>query len=234
MADLTLEQEVERLKGVHACKNLMGTYMYMEMAGKYTEMVELFAKKTQGVAVEISNFGIWDGIEGIKKLFEAFKRHEGDRKGILTAHPITTEDVVVARDGKTGKGVWFANGIETLIVKGKPKPYYSYYRYGIDFVKEGNEWKILHFHSYLLYRKPYSVTLGIMMGSGGTGEAIPVMNIPDELKPDRPPTVQNEHGSNNVQTLTPRPPTPWPYADVDTFNERTSYINSVNSRGGMP
>jgi hypothetical protein len=226
MADLTLEQEVEQLKGVHACKNLMGTYMYLEMAGQYTEMTNLFARKTDGVAIEISDLGIWDGIESIKRLFEAYRRHEGDRIGILTVHPATTEDVKVARDGRTGKGVWFAPGIETLVIDGKLKPIYSYFRYGLDFVKEDDEWKILHFHAYLLYRKPYSITFS-MMDAMAFGDPVPSMAIPEDLKPDRPPTVQNEHGPHIVQTLIPRPPTPWPYADVDTY-EGSYYIESAN------
>jgi hypothetical protein len=210
----------------------MGNYAYLEMAGKYTEIIELFAKKTAGVAIEISDLGIWDGVEGIKKLFEAVKRHEGNRVGILNVHPVTTPDYSVSRDGITAKGVWFTPGIETLMVEGKPKAYFSYHRYGVDFVNEDDQWKIWHFHTYLIYRKPYAPMLGFMMG--GTQEVVyPAMKIPDEFKPDRPSTTQNEYHSNTVQVLIPRPPAPFPFADVETFNDRTSYIKSEMKPGGM-
>ena len=99
MAEKSLEERIERLEAVHEIQNVMGRYSYLHTAGMQEETVELWAKKTHGVVANVPSFGLYEGFEGIKRLYVgAHNCFEGDRIGQMHMHTLTTPVIEVAGD----------------------------------------------------------------------------------------------------------------------------------------
>jgi len=99
--------------------------------------------------------------------------------GKMSVYATTTQMIEVAKDGKTAKGVWLAIGTETDAgefayddVGEDPKVSgvqlsgisedgkrfmadWVWQKYGVDFVKEDDMWKIWHLHIYDIFRCPF-------------------------------------------------------------------------------
>ena len=180
MATQSLEERIQRMEDIHEIQNIMGRYEYLHTAGKQEETAELFARKTPGVTAEIANWGVYEGYEGVRKLYVGLHNYiEGDRKGQLNMHTLTTPVLEVAGDGKTAKGVWLSPGSETTKVRGKPQAFWAWCKYGVDFVKEDGKWRIWHFHVYGVFHTPYEK-------SWTESPKFERSYVPDELKTDKP------------------------------------------------
>ena len=213
MAAKSLEERVQRLEDIHAIQNVMGKYAYFHTAGLHKETAELFALKTPGVRAEIDNWGVYEGPEGIQRLYvEVHNYIEGDRIGRMHMHALTTPVIEVAGDGKTAKAVWISPGHATGPFEGELKAYWAWLKYGGDFVKEDGAWKIWHLHMYAIFLTPYD--------KSWVEATIPssAAHIPDELKADRAPTYWWTYSPTAVTENVPAPPEPY-----ETFDEETAY-----------
>ena len=130
-------------------RNIMGKYEYYHMAKMHKETKNLFAQHTEGVYIDNSSLGRYDGLEGVERFFVKFHEYlDGDKKGSLCIHTLTTEVIEIAKDGKTAKGLWLSPGLETRksLVTGKLESYWIWGKYAVDFIKEDDEWKFWHFY----------------------------------------------------------------------------------------
>ena len=69
MATKSLEERIQRLEDIHEIQNLMSRYEYLHTARLQEELAELFATKTPGVRAEIANWGVYEGSEGVRRLY---------------------------------------------------------------------------------------------------------------------------------------------------------------------
>jgi hypothetical protein len=209
------EDRIRRLEDIHEIQNLMGRYEYYHTADMQEETVELFAKKTPGVRVEMM-WGVYDGFEGIKRCYIGFHRQGGvkARIGGMGMHTLTTPVIEIAGDGKTAKGVWISPGHETHTFGEKPQAYWAWCKYGCDFVKEDGKWKIWHMHVYGIFHTPYE--------KSWTDIPPAVWQVPSEatkdVLPDRDPTTYWMYSPTSVTENVPAPPEPY-----ETFDEETAY-----------
>jgi len=214
MTKKTLEERVQHLEDIREIQNLMGRYEYLHTAGMHEETAELFAKKTPGVRAEIDDWGVYEGTEGIQRLFVGVHQYaEGDRIGHMHMHTLTTPVIEVAGDGETAKGVWISPGHATAPFEGELKAYWAWLKYGVDFVKEGGKWKFWHFHMYPIFLTPYDKS---WVGATKSTSAPP---IPDELKSDRPMSYWWAYSPTAVTENIPAPPEPY-----ETFDQKTAYV----------
>lgn len=80
---------------------------------------------------------------------------ENDGVGDMVAKAAALPYVVIADDGLSAHGVWFVPGLCCEIGKdGKVKANYFQEKNAVDFVKEGEEWKILRLDIYLDFITP--------------------------------------------------------------------------------
>jgi len=144
------KQEIENLISRHAHQRkgnaLPGSEGYIEVA----------AMKTPGVCYGVDGDYVY-GAAAQKAL-----RGEDDpvagKPGTMNMHMITTAHVVVAGDGKTGKGIFYSPGFLTEIGSdGKPKSAWDFKRYAVDFVKEDDQWRIWHFAAFTDFVTPPNV-----------------------------------------------------------------------------
>jgi hypothetical protein len=219
MSNKSLEERIQSLEDIHEIKNLMSRYEYLHTASRHQETADLFAKKTPGVRAEIGNWGIYEGVEGIQRLYvDIHKWGDRDRKGVIFLHTLTTPIIEVAGDGKTAKGVWTSPGIETSEFGTEGlKGCWAWAKYGVDFVKEDGEWKFWHIKVYGLFHCDY-YTSWVDQPSILEEQPLPTQ-IPEELRADRPPSSFWMYSKDAVTELDPVPPEPY-----ETWDDSMSFI----------
>jgi hypothetical protein len=86
------------------------------------------------------------GLENIRAYYvDKHAADLGDGIGTMNAHPISTGLVELAGDGLTAKGLWYSIGQDTTPNgDGTALAMWNTGKVAIDFVKEGDAWKIWH------------------------------------------------------------------------------------------
>jgi hypothetical protein len=218
MSDMTLEARVQRLEDIEAINQLMARRAYIHSAGMHArELDECWVKETPDPTFEPEDWGMWVGIESIRKAY--VDGAPPVEAGMMIEHTLTTGVVEVARDRKTAKGVWMSPGHETFpMPEGLPLPHWSWGRYSVDFALEHGEWKIWHLHVLTTFRTPYDQdwvdsSINRPKHFPPLGETLPGM-----YPPDRPVTFNQPYTVDAEPAYQPEPPMPY-----DTFDEADSY-----------
>ena len=135
--DLTQRQQLQRLWDIEDIKKLVHKrVIYIANNWRERELDELWTKEHAGEATFGSNTGYYTSMDSIRRWYTA-----GDRSvGYLTHHPVSTDLVEVAKDGKTARGLWYSIGQETV----PGKAMWVSGKIAVDFIKEEDAWKILH------------------------------------------------------------------------------------------
>jgi hypothetical protein len=212
-----LEQEVERLRAVHEIQNLMGRYEYLTIVGDYSAIIELYAKNTPDLFVNIGVRGHWVGKDAPRRAWENFIRKPRNA-GTLAIHPINTPVIEVAGDGKTAKAVWIANGLYATKddQTGKGQCTWEWDRYGVDFIKEDGKWKFWHFHIYRLFRCGWDDKWHNQFSE--SHEPVSPLDYTEELNPDGPPIDSYPFTLDSLPKNIPAPPEPY-----ESWDEKTTY-----------
>ncbi len=136
--DLTEAKQVQRLWDIEDIKKLIHTRVYyIANEWREQELDDLWTKTKADTASFGSNTGYYVGMESIRNWYTQI----GDRSvGYLTQHPVSTDLVEVAKDGKTARGLWFSIGQETV----PGKAMWMSGKLAVDFIKEDGQWKIWH------------------------------------------------------------------------------------------
>ena len=238
-----LEDDAAAARDHQAVENLFSRYMYLHNAFEDEQIIPLWAKEgTPGMSAQYSNLGKYTKYEKIMEY------HSGRPSpiGKLLFHYITTPVIEVAGDGKTAKGLWIVNGLESGLTapeyaKNMPEWMFEpdvevdgkkvwmhnvYLKYGIDFIKQDGEWKIWHFHCFEVARAPYSMGW-IPFADAAQDDAfnLDLMYIGENgapifmPEPDEPATAMNNtYRTDSAQKLEARIPVPY-----ETFSETFSY-----------
>jgi len=218
VTDASLEERIARLEAVHEIQNLMGRYSYWHTANMHRECLSLFAMKTPGVRAEMM-WGVYEGPEGIRRLYEGWHRHLGPAAdvGAMHMHALTTPVIEVAGDLRTAKATWVSPGHETMsfsVAAGAtPEAFWAWCKYGCDFILEDGQWKIWHLHVYGIFLAPY--------GRSWVEQPEDMIDPPPMLpehEPDRPPTTHWQYKPDREYVNEPAPPAPF-----DTFEEANAF-----------
>jgi hypothetical protein len=208
-----LELELERAKAYQEIQNLFGRYMYLHEATRNTDCAELFAKDAPGVSVEFHQMGVFNGSEGIRKLYE--ETMGGNRKGMpgmLVEHTLTTPVIEIAHDGKTAKGIWISPGHETFVRDGRAQANWMWSKYALDFVKEGGTWKIWHYQVFMTFLCPFDTP---WTDPSSTPTRPPMPNA------DGPTTYYKPYRVDGVAEYWPAPPDTY-----ETFDGSRSMVGA--------
>ncbi|MFC1901474.1 nuclear transport factor 2 family protein [Chloroflexota bacterium] len=203
------QESVKRLEAIHDIQNVMGRYMALHVPGPlWNEKLKLFALKTPGVAVEIDNWGVFEGADQVKACYEIghfdlTKEHPG----LFWEHDLTTPIIEVAGDGKTAKAVWFCPGVATRPEWDNPEKLKAFWRWlkiAAAFAKEDGKWKLWKYHVYgTFFADFYKSWVDYPVASRG---------LVKELNP-KPPTYYNPYRPDAI--MEPIPAAPEPYDTWD-------------------
>ena len=216
-----LKREVERLTAVNEIQNMMGRYEYWLTSGQYENIAKMFAKDAPGIRAELNDSGVFKGYDGAWRLYVDIHNAmtQGDNKGKLTVHSLTTPVIEVAKDGRTARALWISPGYLTAPNRengapdGSLQAFWLLEEYKVDFVKEDGEWKIWHFHLYRTFCAPYEKS---WVNSNSHDYDVPPGIFPPELAPDEPTTYYNTYTTDGVNGMVAYvPPAPEPYETWD-------------------
>ena len=172
---MTTEEMARRALDYAEIQNVMAAHVYHYRAQKQTEELEKFWSKTKEDLVYSHNERAFVGRETVYKYYseandvtrkekldaickvfpEIENKPENLGMGDLVAHIITTPYIEIAGDGKTAKGVWYSPGMCSSVgADGHLSAMRIWEKYGVDFVREDDGWKIWHFCGYIDFMMP--------------------------------------------------------------------------------
>lgn len=241
MGNLSLEERMAAYE-----KNMQKSLDYVEIQNVFalheyyhhvpTEEIEMiFARKQPDVSFG-QNWGIWVGLETIKKYYYTPSREERQKKleALRKAYPdipddieyadaggggfhmLTTPLIEIAEDGETAKGMWYTPGYLTLFSAeaNKHVAVWIFEKYAVDFIKEDGKWKIWHFNVYCDFLCHYDKSWVETSLEGGSGFSQSIA-----VEASLPPIGYEKYHTRRIQPMDfPQPPVPY-----STFSETFSY-----------
>jgi len=211
---MDLQKVILKIEAKNEVENLMGRYAYMLTAGMYDDICELFTKNQPDVRVEMS-WGVYEGYEGIIRCYAGYHKNEITGPGVMVVHALSTPVIEIAGDLCTAKAVWVSPGHITggMFAHDRVlRAYWAWLRYGCDFIKEEDRWKIWHLHVYGLFMSPFEKSWLEL------GDAHEMPELPPEYAPDRGPTYSWAYSAEIRAENVPAPPQPY-----ETFDRTTEY-----------
>lgn len=161
----TTEQLADRWFDKREIQNLAGKYVTSLLIMRDSTIFDDFWAGAEDVCLSF-NDGSYVGPDAVRGYFAAnaeitakkseFIRAQFPEKlgalsseeifgvGQLRAMPITTPVIELAEDGKTAKGIWHVQGSENGVTPYGPLSYWTLGFICIDFIKEGDDWKLWH------------------------------------------------------------------------------------------
>ncbi len=151
-----LEKRIARLEAFRDICNVQGRYNHYLATGQLAEKAhQLFAMKTPGLKAEMADSGVWEGPEGVGKLFQ----HLGTKynmPGALFVHTLLTPVLEVNGDATRARGMWNSFGMNTYIANnGSLDAMWQLGKYDNTFMKEDGKWKFLEFRWHVIFRTPF-------------------------------------------------------------------------------
>jgi len=144
---------LDKVVALNAIQNLVGRYSHLGQLKGEDTLEPLFAMKTEGVSWKTPN-----GPTGIAAMKQRFANPvETMHAGVLHMHTMFTPVIEIAGDGKTAKGVWDSFGPN--VQNGQDEGSWLQGKYGVDFVKQDDGWKIWHLQFFPVYVTPYNKSI---------------------------------------------------------------------------
>lgn len=196
-----LEQRITRLEDIHAIKQVQAAYMQLLASPRADEIANLFAQKTPGVTVEAGDSGVFEGIPGVKRMFDGLAQGHTTVVGFYVEHTAIDPFFTFSEDGNQAHVTWLSPaGIELVGSLGVAG--WGWGKYECDYVKEDGRWRILHLHWYQTFETP--------MDKGPLHHSeLPVcgtFRVPPIYPPDKPTTHFMPYSPFKMNVMLPEPP----------------------------
>ena len=237
--NLTTEQLVDRWEDQRDIKNLMGIYINHVIMNMDADIfANLWAQGREDVCYGENN-GWYVGAEAVKGFYEAnvnrnklvakllqakFPEEIGDKSddeifgiGTFRDYPVACPVIEIAADGETAKGLWYCWGSHAEVTVGGPTSNWTWGFFAVDFVREGDAWKIWH----LQFTNDVDARCGTDWGL--KAEPLPELPEFEALKEFKAPAysvaAEVRPYYNGTRALTAAPRMPEPYTTfADTFS----------------
>ncbi|MCR4842990.1 MAG: nuclear transport factor 2 family protein [Eubacterium sp.] len=240
MGSFSTEELIVRWEDQRQIKNLMGKYANCVILNREAEIFGAFWSKEKDDVYLGFNDGCYRGREVIASYYEAesertavvgkilqkkFPEQLGNLSdeelygvGPFKVRPLACPVIEIAEDGESAKGLWHCQGAYNEVETAGPVSYWTWGYFAVDFVKEGDDWKIWH----LLYVNDVDSICGQSWGKPVT----PYPDLPEfaELGEFKYPgyteekTIREYYSPTRKLTVTPRIPEPY-----GTFGDTFSY-----------
>ncbi|WP_233808849.1 nuclear transport factor 2 family protein [Paraburkholderia sp. HP33-1] len=203
-----LEARIRQSSAFIEIMNLQARFNYYLEANQTDRIVdELFAQKDPLVRCEISDSGVYEGIDQIRAFWSA--RHEIQaERGYFGTIMLRTPHVRVNQDGNTAKGMWHAFGANSLFATPYPcdqeklTAIWFMGKYSNEYVKEDGRWKIRSLRLIHYFYSPYEE------GWIKQSDAYRIAPPPSVCRPNEPSALSymyHPHGDNDFLRQIPEP-----------------------------
>ena len=148
------DKQIRELEDIEAIKRLQNAYGYYLEHWMSEEIIDLFADHPEVLATYVE--GTYLGLAGVRRYFGKMKYAPPEfLHQVMQISPVIT----ISEDGKRAKGRWYGYGtVCTAAVNNAIDPMYMAVIYEMEYIKEGEIWKILklEFQMHFAY-KPAAV-----------------------------------------------------------------------------
>jgi hypothetical protein len=205
----TAERDARDARDRGAVENVFAHYMYLHNSFQDEKIKALWAKRgTPGMSAQYSNLGVYTTYDSIM----AYHSGRPSPVGKRIFHYLTTPLIEIAADGQTAKGRWIAAGVESGLmspelaakapaflferdeasgneVHGKKVwAHWVQMQYGVDFIRQDGQWKILHFRCFEVSRARFDknwIALAAQVQDSSANDAFnaDLMYLGDDGKP---------------------------------------------------
>lgn len=153
-----LELKISYLTDYIGICHLQSQYLHYIQTCMYTKIPPLFAQKTPGIEIEINDRGIFEGFDAPARFFLKLIGNEDNTQfpGFLVLHMAVNPVIEINKTGKKAKAAWFSPGLVTFPVDGKLTAIWNYAKYGMEYVKEDDQWKILKLRWHQIFSTPFN------------------------------------------------------------------------------
>lgn len=200
------DNRLQRLLDVHEIANLQGRYLYYVQAHDYAKILDLFAQDDAEVSAEISESGVYVGVEKVRALFLGLIEPLFTAPGSLPIHMTTTPVIEVAPDGMTAAGMWQTLGCNSFPTQDGFVATWQQGKYDNRFVKERGRWKFKQFRWLCNFRTAYDQ--GWVKQPLLRVEPLDLSHFPAELHPTREGRPYPPFDPGRPMDFGPLPPEP--------------------------
>ena len=196
--------ECARVRDYIEICQLMSTYTHLYHVMRRSDIPALFAQKIPGVTVEIEDSGIYEGLDGVNKIFCGIlseKKHMAP--GFLGVHMTVNPILEFNKEGTRAKGLWHSHGSVTLRLNEELTAFWCLGKYDMEYVKEDGKWKFLKFAYRLTYMTPYE------KGWIKEPQGASITAGHSEYPPDKPSSYHMPYNPYRINIFQPPPPEPY-------------------------
>lgn len=144
------DKRIQELEDIEAIKRLQNAYGYYLEHWMSDEIIDLFADHPEVLATYVE--GTYLGLEGVRRYFGKMKYAPPEfLHQVMQISPVIT----INEDGQRAKGRWYGYGtVCTASLNNAIDPMYMAVIYEMEYIKEGNIWKILklEFQMHFAYK----------------------------------------------------------------------------------
>ncbi len=147
--------DLQKLSDIYEVQQIASAYVHhLNTHGKYEIVEQVFTQHTPGQKVQITDWGVWEGVDAARRLFLGFMNPPDTpvKPVTLGRHELTSPYIVIADDGQTAIGVWDAPGWETShyfdtwkdgrFSDDNLQAWWNWGAYWMAFAKEDGEWRV--------------------------------------------------------------------------------------------
>ena len=193
---------VQRLEATLEIQKLQSKYAHYLFTQQFDRIfAECFARDLRDVSVEFSDSGVYRGADSVRALYEAF---EATKRipGFFILHMTVNPYIEIAGDGRSARSHWLSPGAAGSDTSAS----WIWGTCYVDYVKEGDAWRIAHTNLAPLFRNRYESSWAAAQDHGS-------VRGPLAVKADEPSTVYRPYNElkkeRDIFKRHPRLPQPY-------------------------
>jgi hypothetical protein len=209
---------IEKLNAYTEIQNTMGRMIAAVNFRLNSEVLRFFALDQEDVSLEYADEGVFSGREAVEAGVAHLLGSEV-RAGEMIDLQLTTPIIEVAYDCQTARAVWWSPGAASVLQENEdPQAQWVWGDFAVDFIREGDDWKIWHLHYFTVIRCDYQK---------GWVEDTSLINRPNTPMHamSQPSTYHNPYHPKAVRYGIPAAPFPY-----DTWEEKDRYWMGRNDK----
>ena len=208
-----LFRNLQKLEAYRLLQNEMGRAVAAFNFRQAEKLLGFFALDRADVSLEYCDEGRFTGPELVARIIREVVGAEV-QPGEMLDLQLTTPMIEVAEDGNTAKCLWWTCGIGAQPrPEQDPQPIWAWGQLAVDFIREGESWKIWHLHYFRYIKCDYH--------KGWVEDTSMRNRLQSPLHPGAETcSYHNPYGPQAIREALPCPPKPYAtYTDRDRFWE---------------
>lgn len=146
---------MQKLEAYRQIQNEMGRTVAAFNFRQADVVLSHFALQTEGVSLEYADEGVFNGAENVTAIIKEVVG-AAPKAGEMLDMQLTTPMIEIADDLQTAKCLWWMPGAGAIPQENEdPMAIWAWGELAVDFIQEGDAWKIWHLHYFRFMKCDY-------------------------------------------------------------------------------